>query len=223
MADDHFPIDYRTQQGEAIRSAGTPAVFLDRDGVVTELVLNPSTGEYESPRSIVELRLCPNVVSPLHQLQELGYSLFIVSNQPSYAKGKASLQSIKAVARAVEDALGERGVSFQETFYCYHHPEGIVPELTGSCACRKPEPHFLNLASERYGVDLTRSWMIGDRDSDILCGQRAGCRTVLVANPHSVQHQGASKPNHVAQDIAAAVMVIASEAGRTNDDHAGGF
>ena len=71
-----------------MRSRGRRAVFFDRDGVLTEPVWNPATGQHESPHSVDDLRLCPDVAGPLRQLRERGLELYIVSNQPSYAKGK---------------------------------------------------------------------------------------------------------------------------------------
>ncbi len=193
---------------------GRQAVFLDRDGVLTEPVWNPSTGAYESPHSVAELRLCPGIVAPLRALQERGFELFVVSNQPSGAKGKAPIETLRAIARVVEERLRAAGIGLREAYYCYHHPHGIVPEYSGPCPCRKPQPYFLFRAADRYGVDLARSWMVGDRDTDVECGQRAGCRTVLVAHPHAGAHQGGSRPDHRAADLAEAVRVILANGGR---------
>jgi D-glycero-D-manno-heptose 1,7-bisphosphate phosphatase len=188
-----------------------PAVFLDRDGVLTEPVWNPQTGDFESPHAIDEVRLCANIVAPLHQLQALGFAVFIVSNQPSYAKGKTSLANLEAIARQVEADLRAAGVAIRESYYCYHHPQGIVAGYSGPCACRKPSPSFLFQAAEQHAIDLTRSWMIGDRDTDIACGQRAGCRTILILHPRAGDHQGQSQPDARAADLAEAVCTIASQ------------
>jgi len=198
---------------EAVRTAGKRrAVFFDRDGVLTELVHNPATGEHESPHALADVRLCSGAVESLGQLQAAAFDLFIVSNQPSYAKGKVGIDTIKAIADMVEAQFMESGVHFRETFYCYHHADGIVPGYSGVCACRKPSPHFLLQAEERYGIDLRRSWMVGDRDSDIECGQRAGCRTILINHPRSQKHQGMSEPDYVSRDVTTAVAVIMEQA-----------
>jgi D-glycero-D-manno-heptose 1,7-bisphosphate phosphatase len=148
---------------------------------------------------------------PLRKLGARGFTLFIVSNQPSYAKGKTTLENIRAIAQAVEDQLRADGVVLREAYYCYHHPRGIVPAYTGACPCRKPGTHFLERAATRHGVDLARSWMLGDRDTDVECGQRAGCRTILIAHPRAGSHQGATRPDYVARDLAEAASFILAE------------
>lgn len=190
---------------------GRPAVFLDRDGVLTEPIWNPATREYESPHTVANLVFCPDVFAPLRALHAHGYDLFIVSNQPSYAKGKTSLENIREIADAVTAQFRTAGIAFRAQYYCYHHPHGIVPEYSGPCDCRKPAPGFLLRAAADYGIDISRSWMIGDRDTDVECGQRAGCRTILIAHPHAGEHQGRSEPTDRARDLAAATARILGE------------
>jgi len=156
------------------------AIFLDRDGVINPLVFNPVTGVFESPHYVDDFSLAEGVVEALHRLSGHSIPLFLVSNQPSHAKGKTSLEAIIAIATKCERLLADQGVRFAESYYCYHHPDGIVPILSGSCRCRKPSPYFLQLASRDFGVDLSRSWMVGDRDTDIMCGRNAGTHTVRI-------------------------------------------
>lgn len=189
---------------------GRAAVFLDRDGVLTENVFNPATSAYESAHHLADLALCANIVAPLRALTEAGFSLFIVSNQPSYAKGKTTLEAIQSIATETETLLRQQGVTFRATYYCYHHPQGIVPGYSGGCSCRKPEPFFLLQAARDYGIDLARSWMVGDRCSDVECGQRAGCSTVLITHPQSRGYQGYCSPTHAADDLASAAATILS-------------
>jgi D-glycero-D-manno-heptose 1,7-bisphosphate phosphatase len=188
-----------------------PAVFLDRDGVLTEPVWNPQTGAFESPHAVNELRMCANVLEPLRHLLGLGFDLFIVSNQPSYAKGKTSLTALHAIARQVDAYFRAAGIAFRESYYCYHHPQGIVDGFSGPCPCRKPSPAFLLQAAEQHAIDLACSWMIGDRDTDIACGERAGCRTILILHPHAGDHQGRTRPDGHATDLAGAVRHISAE------------
>ncbi|MFH1227540.1 MAG: HAD-IIIA family hydrolase [Planctomycetota bacterium] len=184
------------------------AVFLDRDGVLNKLVFNPATRAYESPHHPKDLFLYSHIAAPLKELIKAGYKLFIVSNQPSYAKGKTTLKAIKQIARKFRVALERDGVRITESFYCYHHPKGIVPKYTKKCACRKPEPFFLLKAQKKYNLSLRNSWMIGDRDSDVDCGLRAGCKTILVKNPRSADYQGKIKPDYAAKDLKEAVKFI---------------
>ena len=194
--------------GDAKDVAGRRAVFFDRDGVLTELVLNPATGERESPHALEDMHLCDGAITSLRQLQSAGFDLFIVSNQPSYAKGKVGLETIQAIAGAVENEFHNAGVVFRETFYCFHHPQGIMPEYSGVCDCRKPSPHFLLQAAQRHGIDLRHSWMMGDRESDVECGRGAGCRTILIRPPETLPHQTVSQSDHVAPDVVVAAGII---------------
>jgi D-glycero-D-manno-heptose 1,7-bisphosphate phosphatase len=193
------------------------ALFLDRDGVLTEPVWNPATGEYESPHAVDELRMCENIAMPLKQALSLGFDLFIVSNQPSYAKGKASLADLMAVAERVNAFFQAAGVRFRDAFYCFHHPNGVIPEYSRPCHCRKPSPYFLHQAATRHHVDLRASWMIGDRDTDVECGQRAGCHTVLILHPRAGDRHGQSRPTVRAADLADAItQIVAHESARSS-------
>ena len=185
------------------------AVFLDRDGVLNQLVLNPANGEYESPHHPQDLRILPGVAAAAKAMQAAGFLLFIVSNQPSYTKGKASLEHIKLIAANLEAALRQEGVSITHAFYCYHYPGGLVPEYSVNCACRKPQPGMLLEARTRFALDLENSWLIGDQDTDIECGQRAGCKTVLIENPLSASRRtGRAQPTLRAADLADAASRI---------------
>jgi len=184
-------------------------VFLDRDGVLNLLVLNPATGEHESPWRADLMAAAPGAAEALAALNGAGYLLFLVSNQPSAAKGKCRLQDLEDAHARLMAALASP--TFTECYYCYHHPDGVVPALTGPCPCRKPSPHFLLKAAADYGVDLARSWMIGDQDRDLEAGRRAGCRTVLVEAPESAGKRGAETPDLRAADVAAAARAILKE------------
>jgi len=184
------------------------AIFLDRDGVLNQLVLNPATGEYEPPHSPEKLVICPDVIDSLRILKDTGFVLFLISNQPDYAKGKMSLEQIRAVHGRFNYILVSNGIQFQEYYYCYHHPDGIVPEYSFACSCRKPKPFFLLKAARDYGIDLENSWMIGDRDSDIECGRAAGTRTMLIEEPYSSGLHRSSSPDHRAANLKDAVTII---------------
>ncbi len=129
--------------GHKVAGGMAEAVFLDRDGVLNRLVLNPATGEYEPPHRIEDMELFPYVIESLGKIQELGYELFLVSNQPDYAKGKTTLEALEKVHRKFDGLLTSQGICFREYYYCYHHPQGIVPEYSYECICRKPKPFFL--------------------------------------------------------------------------------
>jgi D-glycero-D-manno-heptose 1,7-bisphosphate phosphatase len=157
------------------------AVFLDRDGVINANVFYADTGEVEAPRTAADFRILPGVLQAMKRLQAAGYLLFLVSNQPNQAKQKATRADHDAIQARLTAALDEGGIRVEQFFYCFHHPKGVEPALAGPCDCRKPSPHFLNQARDIHGLDMARSWMVGDRDSDVACGRAAGTRTIRIA------------------------------------------
>ncbi len=189
------------------------AVFFDRDGVINQLALNKKTGEYESPHSPDELKIMPGALDALKRSMDAGYLLFVVSNQPSYAKGKASLESIKAVHEKLHEILAEHGIKFAQYYYCYHHPDGIVPGYSGPCDCRKPGQKNIDHAKASYDLDITRSWFVGDQDMDVECGKKAGTRTVLIKNRLSSAKRGKSEPDYSVNNISEAVDIIVKNTG----------
>jgi len=186
------------------------AVFLDRDGVLDALIYNPLTREYESPHRLEDLEMLPRIEEPLKLLQEKGFLLFLVSNQPSYAKGKTTLENIHAIHDKMHEQLIKAGIFFTEYYYCYHHPEGIKAGYSGPCQCRKPSPYFLLQARDKYKLDLSRSWMVGDQGRDIACGKAAGVKTILVEYAHSSDRrkEADAQPDHTAPDLFGAVRII---------------
>ena len=185
-----------------------PAVFLDRDGVINELVLNLATGEYEPPHLPGDLVLFPDLIPSLRALQDTGFDLFLVSNQPDYAKGKTTLEQLRAVHEKLDRLLRANGIQFQDYYYCFHHPKGIIPEYSIACSCRKPKPYFLLKAAHDYKINLAQSWMVGDRDSDIECGKAAGTRTILIEYPASSKYNGSSHPDFYSANLKDAVRII---------------
>lgn len=156
------------------------AVFLDRDGVINRNVWNATSGEYEAPLTVADFALAPGALEALRRLQEAGFLLFVVSNQPNYAKGKASLEELAAIDARMGREVAAAGIALAGVYYCLHHPEGIVPEYSGACVCRKPSPYFLLRAMREFGLDSAESWMIGDRETDVICGHAAGVRTIFI-------------------------------------------
>lgn len=183
------------------------AVFLDRDGVINYPVLNLKTKEHEAPQKEEDLKLFPGVIDSLKKLIRLDYNLFIVSNQPDYAKGKTSLENLHMVHKKLHSIFLENDIKFLDYYYCYHHPKGIVKEYSIKCDCRKPGNLFLEQAKEKYGLEMSASWMIGDRDVDIYCGQLSRTKTIMI-NSEYTAHNKESNPDYKVNDLSEAVSVI---------------
>jgi len=183
------------------------ALFLDRDGILDELVFYESSGEWESPRRLADLTMIEGVAEPLQHLVDAGWLLVIITNQPSYAKGKTTQQDLRDVHSAILERLG---VPIAASFLCFHHPQSIVEELRIICDCRKPGAKSLRDAARELDIDLTRSWMAGDQDSDLAAGRAAGCRVALIENPRSANKRGTVKPDVTVKDLAELVERLLS-------------
>lgn len=193
------------------------SIFLDRDGVINPLVYNVDTCEYESPHYVEDFSVFPYVSKSIQLLQSLGFQLFVVTNQPSYAKGKTSLENIKEIHNVMDVYFKEQGINFTDYYYCYHHPNGIVPEYTAVCECRKPKNRFLIDAHSKYEVDYKNSWFVGDQDSDVECGKSKGVKTILITNKHSSMKRGKSAPDYLANNLFEAVHIIIKNEGKSSE------
>lgn len=151
---------------------GRFAVFLDRDGTVTEPRHYPTR-----PRDLV---LQEGVGEALRDLQVRGWALVIVTNQSGLARGLFPMQGLDKMHRHLRTLLAEYGVALDAIYACPHHADGAVDGLSFRCGCRKPQPGLLLWAAEELGLDLAASWMVGDFASDVEAGLRAGCRTAWV-------------------------------------------
>jgi D-glycero-D-manno-heptose 1,7-bisphosphate phosphatase len=173
------------------------ALFLDRDGVLNELVHYESSGEWESPRNVGDLVLIEGTLAPMQRLADAGWLLFIITNQPSYAKQKTSQEELIAVQEAVERALPV----ITRSYVCFHHPDALREELRVRCECRKPGTQSLRDAAREFDVGLAQSWMAGDQDTDLHAGRAAGCKVALIEHPRSAHKRGKVEPDVRVKDL----------------------
>ena len=145
-----------------------PAIFFDRDGVLIE--------DSHYVGSVTEVRILSGVAEAVRLVQAAGYATVVVTNQSGVARGMFAEDVVHQVHRHIE---AETGLTFDRWEHCPHHPDGTVPEFTRDCDCRKPKPGML-LRAAALDLDLSRSWIIGDRASDLDAGFAAGCRSILV-------------------------------------------
>jgi D-glycero-D-manno-heptose 1,7-bisphosphate phosphatase len=187
-----------------------PAVFLDRDGVIVEPVPDALLGTDESPYRAQDVALVAGATEAIRALRERGFLLVGISNQPAAAKGNATLEALRDVHARTVQLLAAAGASLDDWRYCFHHPAGVDPDLGVACDCRKPAPGLLLAAAEDHGIDLARSWMVGDSDSDVVAGAAAGTRTVLVEHPRSGHRRSeTSAATFTVADLKTATSAIA--------------
>ena len=149
------------------------AVFLDRDGV---LVLDRGV-----VTDLAQFSVMDGVPEALWMLKRAGYLLVVVTNQAVVARGLLTEESLQILHGALRELLVARGAPPLDAIYsCPHHPNADHSAYRMSCVCRKPRPGMLLQAAAEHRINLSLSYMVGDRRSDVLAGQRAGCRTVLV-------------------------------------------
>jgi D-glycero-D-manno-heptose 1,7-bisphosphate phosphatase len=180
-----------------------PAVFMDRDGTLTEEV-----GYVNHPR---RLRLLPRAAQAVRRLNEAGIAAVVVTNQAGIARGYFSEEVLQAVHATLLAQLKDEGAHLDGIYVCTHHPtEGASPYRL-DCDCRKPRPGLIHRAAADHGLDLRRSALVGDRPSDLLAARAAGAAGVLVLTGYGLgewEYRRTTfpvEPDHVAEDLLDAV------------------
>jgi D-glycero-D-manno-heptose 1,7-bisphosphate phosphatase len=152
------------------------AVFLDRDGVLVE--------DRDLLVRAEDLRVLAGVAEALGRLKAAGFRLLVISNQAVVARGMIAEAAVVEIHREMSRLLELAGApALDGIYFCPHHPQATLPEYRVDCECRKPRHGSLLRAAREHDLDLAASFMVGDRITDVICGQRAGCRTVLLQSP----------------------------------------
>ncbi len=148
------------------------AVFLDRDGVICR-----EEGYMSDPRT---LQLLPGADDAIRFFNECGITTVVVTNQSGVARGFFTEESIGIINSSMKELLRGRGAHLDGIYYCPHHPEGIIATYRKVCDCRKPATGLLRRAANDFNIDLSRSYLVGDKLSDMECARRAGSKGILV-------------------------------------------
>lgn len=151
-------------------------IFLDRDGTINVLRGHLS--------DINKFDLIKGVSNAIKLINDSNYLAVVVSNQPVVARGELSFEGLNEINKKMETLLGKEGAYLNATYICPHYPEsgfaGEIKELKIDCDCRKPKIGLLLKAKEKFNIDLSQSWVIGDTELDVLCGKNADCKTILI-------------------------------------------
>ncbi len=186
------------------------AIFLDRDGTINvfgDFVTDPS-----------KLKLMPQASEAIKRINGSSYLAICITNQPVIARGETTFEGLHEIHCKMEDLLGNEGAYLDDIFFCPHHPDkgfpGEVPALKIDCDCRKPKIGMLLKAKEKYNIDLSASWFVGDTCQDVQTGINAGCKTILLlgGDPKPYVKYGDAKPDYICDTVDQAVDYILSQA-----------
>ncbi len=180
-------------------------IFLDRDGTI-----NVEKGFLNNPE---ELELLPGAAEAIRSINASEYLAVLITNQPVIARGECSFEGLDEIQKKLDTLLGREGAYIDAVYYCPHHPhsgfEGELKALKFKCRCRKGAPGMILEAARELNIDTAASWMIGDKTSDVECGKRAGCRTVLLHTGADGTDGRFNEPADInAADLAEATNVI---------------
>ena len=186
-----------------------PAVFLDRDGTINE--------QMGYINHVTRFQMLPRAVQAIRLLNDKDIPVVVVSNQSGLARGYFPKKVLDEVHGKMNEALIEEGAHVDGIYYCPHHPEAKEEEYRKACDCRKPKTGLFKQAAAELDLDLVRSYVVGDRFSDLKAAANCGATGILVLTGYGrgdLEYVGPEldiKPDHVAEDLSAAVMWILSD------------
>jgi D-glycero-D-manno-heptose 1,7-bisphosphate phosphatase len=195
------------------------AVFLDRDGTINEEV-----GYLDR---LEKLKIFPEAFDAIRLINQSGMKAVVISNQSGIAKGYFDEAFVESVHTRIQALLREHKARIDGFYYCPHHPTEGTGAYRIVCLCRKPEPGMLIRASEEMGIDLARSYMVGDMSKDIEAGRMAGAKGIMVKTGYGMNtiHKDLesvpaeiSKPHYIAEDILDAVKSIMCDRGTKQNE-----
>ncbi len=167
-----------------------PAIFLDRDGVLT-------VEKGYAISSIEEMEIFPYAQECVRRIREAGYLAIVVTNQSAVAKGLFPIEELLDMNRRLESEAGVDAI-----YYCPHHPEGKILKYTKVCNCRKPKTGMIDQALRDFDIDMASSYMVGDRACDIILGQNAGIKTVLLDSGYGSERlEEDCSPDFIMKDL----------------------
>lgn len=188
------------------------AVFLDRDGVINELVYLPELGLIDSPLNPDQFKLLPDAAKSVRALNESSFKVVAVSNQPAIAKGKMTEELFEKVRLKMKMELEQSGAHLDGEYYCFHHPNAALETYRANCDCRKPKAGLFFRAASDLGLDLSKSFCLGDSIVDVKAGRLAGCKTILIGSMKCdlcrLMEKEDVHPDFIVESLATAVEVI---------------
>lgn len=189
-----------------------PGVFLDRDGTINE--------DLGYVHTIDRFVLLPGVIEAIRRLNGRNLPVVVVTNQSGIGRGLYGEEEMHGLHRHLDTLLGAAGARIDGYLFCPHHPTDAREPYRIDCDCRKPSPGLLREGGRRFGIDLSRSFMVGDKRGDIDAGRAAGCTPILVRTGHGrLEEQGIGPDVVVVDDLPAAVDFIITFMERSRHGH----
>ena len=187
------------------------AIFFDRDGVLIK--------DNGLLTQIDQIEFANDVFSSFDILKKTGFKFFIITNQAVVARGMITEEWVTGINDYIAGEIYDQtGCRIDQCYFCPHHPNADIEEYRKNCECRKPKPGMLLKAAEDFDIDLSQSYMIGDRISDIIAGAKAGCKTILLetgmhkeAPIESDAFDTTVKPDFTCNSLTEAVKIIKTE------------
>jgi len=175
------------------------AVFLDRDGTIVEDV-----GYLNDP---ADLKFIPGSIEAIKKLNQAGFKVVVITNQAGVARGLITENMLQTIDKTLHKWILSGDAHLDGLYYCPHHPEHGSYPYKQACECRKPHPGLLKKAERDLKIDLSKSFMVGDKSSDIEAGKTAGTKTVFVTTGKGQKEKNELKeqPNHIAANLSQAV------------------
>ncbi|HEY6193128.1 MAG TPA: HAD family hydrolase [Bacteroidota bacterium] len=180
-------------------------IFLDRDGTINEEV------DYLS--SPLDLHLIPGAADAIREANESGFKVFIITNQSGIARGILTEERLAEIHAALVSALARQHATIDKIYYCPHHPDFGEPPFRAVCNCRKPGTGMIDAAVREFGIDISKSFVIGDRMIDVQTGNNAGAASILVLTGYGRKELELCRLNgvpvgHVAEDLPDAIHYV---------------
>ena len=217
MNDPQHNLEVAAQQSGAQKGPNglCPAIFLDRDGTVTD--------EVGYINHISRARVYPYAPEAVRMLKSTGLPVIVVTNQSGVGRGYFTEEIVLQVHRMVEDALSAAGTNVDAFYYCPHHPGAVIERYRQECRCRKPGTAMAEEAAKRFGIDLSRSYVVGDTYRDMKMGFAIGARTVMLMTGYGRgeyeyhRQEWSRVPDLIAENLMEAAKLVLRELNASAD------
>lgn len=188
------------------------AVFIDRDGVINEMIYSNDHGFADSPFKTSQFKIINGVPGAISLLKSLGFKIIIVSNQPGIAKKHFSKKTFDLMKKKMHKILKKHNAFLDDEFYCFHHPDSKIKKYKKICDCRKPKTRMVEDAVAKHHIDIKKSYVIGDGIVDMEMAKKVKSKSIFVGNVNSailaLFKKKKLSPHYIVKDLLEAANLI---------------